>query len=368
MNIQPTFTDPLRPSDPASRPIERRSRNGSLRTIGTGALLLTAAVAWAPALGAEPEEAGLMSAILEFFGLADSDVPADGGQDGAYPQNEAAIAEMFRLGQELILEINGLREALAAFDIPVEPEPIAGRGPPHLAVKALEVMAKIGRVQQRLGLDGIPVQPWPNGPVTDQTVLLTLDRLVSALRELRSQMEIEVRVEPLPPVEGDKTYSMVYKQLGDASFLLDGLSGEGLTSRDVFGNLAKAASLMSMVATTVDAELTSDLPSVPEQKSAAEVERQLNLAIEKAVGLQSQLGLIASTVPALSVLRVGASENHDAANILLAELLRIALHLNINTEASASEHQAPLAVSPTEVYALALLTNANLDRLGESLR
>jgi len=323
--------------------------------IHVGALLLLAAVAWMPAAAVESEESGWVDAILDFFGLSES-------EGDAYAEDEAATAELFRMGQELIAEIELLRDALTVVDIPVEAEPLAGRGPSHLHVKAWEVMAKIRRFRHRHGFGGLPEQPPSIGEFTGGNLLPIMGGLVSELRELKSLLKVEGRIERIPSV-GGRTYSMVYKQLGDASFLLDGLAGQGLTARDVFRNLAKASDLIGLIAAQTGSDLVSEPPDMPDETSATDLQVQLVLAIEKAVALQSRMGLAASRVPSLSLVRVGPSEHHDAVNILFAELLRIAFHLNI--EGMTEERPVPLDRPNTDVYALALFANANLGMLGE---
>lgn len=319
----------------------------------------------------------MAAAILDFLGVSESEgrVPkrrvsgskrADASREGGYAE-DAAPVEMFHLGQEIVAEIGLLREALAVADFPVEAELLTGRGAPHLYAKSLEVMAKIRRVRQQFGYDELPSQPLLGGEFTDASLLLVMGGLVRELRELKSLMEVDRRIDPISNVGvGSASYSVLYKLLGDASFLLDGLIGQSLTSREVFRNLVKAADLMSVIAARVGSDLTPNLPAVPEAKSVTDVEQQLGLAIEKAVALQSSVGLAPSAVPSLSLVRVSPSENYDAANILYAELLRIAAHLNV--EGMSDERPVPPNVSSTEVYALALLLNTNLAALGETLR
>lgn len=342
----------------------------------TGALLIAAIAAWAlPAVAAEDKDAGIMDAIIEFLGVSETDVlvpkrrvadsqRADASR--AFPEDEAVAAEMFRLGQALVAEIEMLREHLMVADIPVEAELPVGRGPPHLYVKGLEVMAKIGWAQQLFGSDVRSGQRLPVGEVTEADVLLIMGELLREVRGLKSLTGTEGHVEPAPASAGGKTYSMVYKQLGDASFLLDGLNGRSLTSRDVFRNLVRTSDLMKLLATRASIVLTLDLPTVMEDKAATDVERQLMLAIEEAVALQSQVGLTASATPLPSLVRASSSSNYDAVNVLFAELLRIAFHLNIRT-VSEERPMPQTAASIADVYAFALLTNSNLGRLGAAL-
>ncbi|MDE0440536.1 MAG: hypothetical protein OXL38_00300 [Gammaproteobacteria bacterium] len=64
---------------------------------------------------------------------------------------------------------------------------------------------------------------------------LLLGDILAELRKVKAQMVIERQIDRAP-FSGGKTPSMVYKNLADASFLLDGLAGRPLTPNDVFLN------------------------------------------------------------------------------------------------------------------------------------
>ena len=123
---------------------------------------------------------------------------------------------------------------------------------------------------------------------------------------------------------------MVYKNLADASFLLDGLAGRPLTPNDVFLNTAYILDELELIAAKLRAPLSLDVPAVEGRKTPKDVAQQVLRASYKMVNLQTRLGMDASSVPNLTLVRVTPSEVYDATNMLLAEMTRIKHHLDIN--------------------------------------
>ena len=305
------------------------------------------------------------AAVVAALGLLSCS--GSGGQGEAFVEDEAVAGQMLRLADEMVAEIHLLRTNVNVGGIPMEAELLDGRGPPHLYVKGQELQAKLRRVHRQFGLDAPNAQSPPVGPaITDESALRQMEELLRSLRATKALMAVDGSISPVP-LASSKTYSMVYKRLADASFLLDDLAGQALTPRDVVRNLSQASELISMIAAQLGAEAALDIPSVEGGKSATDVERQLVLAIEKAVALQSQLGLTASKVPSLPMVRVSPSENHDAANMLIAELLRIASHLNV-TGFNDGQRPLPQQASLTDAYALTLLANTNLEALAGAVQ
>ena len=68
-----------------------------------------------------------------------------------------------------------------------------------------------------------------------------------------------------------------------------------------------------------------------------------------------------SSVPNLTLVRVTPSEVFEITNILLAEMTRIKVHLDINLPHEARE--APRNKQPTDVFAQVLRLIRNLDTL-----
>ena len=134
------------------------------------------------------------------------------------------VNHVFRATSDLIGEIHILREDLGADEFSPEAELQGDRALVHVYAKTLEVMSKVSRVQRRLGMDAVEVGQIPINDVGPRDVLASVSRVLAEVRRIKARMVIEREIEPLR-YEGAKTPAAVYKNLADASFLLDGLAG-----------------------------------------------------------------------------------------------------------------------------------------------
>ena len=84
----------------------------------------------------------------------------------------------------------------------------------------------------------------------------------------------------------------------------------------------------------------------------------------KTINLQTRLGMDASGVPQITLVRVSPAEVYEATNILLAEMVRIKAHLDIQLPRA---EQAPSRnKKPKDVFAQVLLLIRNLDTLARA--
>ena len=299
---------------------------------------------------AAEDDQSWVDAISDWFGDSDGE--------------KVTPSHVFRATRDLIGEIQILREELGADDYPPEAELQADRAPVHVYAKTLEVMSKVSRVQQRLGMEGGGVGQIPIKEVELRDVLGSVGTIIDELRKIKAQMVIEREVDPAP-FAGGKTPSLVYKNLADASFLLDGLAGRPLTPNDVFLNTAYILDELELVAAKLRAPLSLDVPAVEGRKTPKDVAQQVLRASYKMVNLQTRLGMDASSVPNLTLVRVTPSEVYDATNMLLAEMTRIKHHLDINVPRESRPD--PRNKARTDVFGQVLLIIENLDRLSQSV-
>ena len=92
------------------------------------------------------------SRIAEVFGAPTREAVAQGGR-GA--ESNGTSSHVFQATLDLIAEIETLREGMAVVDYPGEAEPQEGRAPVHAYVKASEVLEKVARIQNRLGIEAV---------------------------------------------------------------------------------------------------------------------------------------------------------------------------------------------------------------------
>ena len=281
---------------------------------------------------------------------------------GAQAQSREQVtpSHVYQATQNLISEIHVLRDAMGIVDYPPEAEPQDDRAPVHVYAKTLEVMKKISRAQRRLGMQPGKVGQIPVKEIVPGDVLASVETLLWEVRRMKAQLVIEDEIAPTP-FEGGKIPSTVYKALGDASFLLDGLVGRPIAPTDVFSNVIQIQEEMELIAAKLKVALELDPPVVEGRKRPQDVAQQVLRATYKTINLETRLGMDASGVPNLTLVRVTPAEVYEATNVLLAEMVRIKTHLGINLprEATADARNK----TPTHVFAQVLLVIRNLDLL-----
>ena len=278
-------------------------------------------------------------------------------------RSDVSPSHVYQATLDLISEIDILREAMGVTDYPGEAEPQEDRAPVHVYAKSLEVMKKVARFQRRLGMRPGRVGQIPVKQIVPKDVLGNVAAITEQLRRVKNQLVIADKIQPAS-FEGAKTPSMVYKNLGDASFMLDGLVGRPLTPNDVFANVVEIHDEMELIAAKLKVALALEPPAVEGRKRPKDVAQQVLRATYKVINLQTRLGMDASGVPTLTLVRVTPAEVHEATNILLAELVRIKTHLNINLPRS--PRPEPRNKRPNDVFAQVLLIIGNLDRLAKA--
>ncbi len=278
-------------------------------------------------------------------------------------QNGVTSSDVFRATRDLIAEIRILRDELGVYDYPVEAELQQDRALVHVYAKMLEVQSKVSGVQSRFGVTPADVGQIPLKEIAPADVLRGVNNALDELRRIKTQMVIESEIEPAAP-EGAKTASMIYKNLADASFLLDGLRGRPLTPNDVYANVEGILDEMELVAAKLKVPLLTDPPPVNGTKRLNDVAQQVLRATYKVINLQTRLGMDASAVPTLTLVRVTPSEIYDATNILMAEMNRIKMHLGINLPRE--RRPDPRNMRPEHVFAQVMLIIQNLDAMADA--
>ena len=300
------------------------------------------------------------SRLAEVFGTPPKEAAAQ-GEEGS--ESNVTPSHVFQATLNVLSEIEILRNEMAADDYPSQAELQEGRSPFHAYAKTIEVLRKVARFQRKLGM--IPVDPGqiPVKNITPTDVLGSVQTVLEELRRIKGQLVIETEIEPAP-FAGGKTPSLVYKNLGDGSFLLDGLVGRSITPNDVFGNVMHIHDDMGLIAAKLGVSLELDPPAVEGRKRPQDVAQQMLRATYKVIGLQNRLGMDASSVPNLTLVRITPTEVYEITNILLAEMTRIKLHLDINLPHDAREE--PRNKRPIDVFAQVLRLIRNLDILAET--
>ena len=278
-------------------------------------------------------------------------------------ERDITPSHVFQATLDLISEIEILREAMGVADYPSEAEPQEDRAPIHVYAKSLEVMKKVSRVQKRLGMNPATVGQIPVKNIVPNDVLASVKAIIEQLYRVKKQLVVGQKIQSAPFV-GGKTPSLVYKNLGDASFLLDGLVGRPLTPNDVYGNVVSIHDEMELIAAKLKVALKLRPPVVEGRKRPKDVAQQVLRATFKVINLQTRLGMDASGVPNLTLVRVTPAEVFEATTVLLAEMVRIKTHLNIKLPRTIRSD--PRNKRPTDVFGQVLLLIENLDVLANA--
>ena len=284
----------------------------------------------------------------------------------AHAQNvtgDITPSHVYQATSELISEIEILREAMGVTVYPIEAEPQEDRAPVHVYAKSLEVREKIIATQRRLGMNPARLGQIPVKDIVPKDVYQSVHVSLAEIRRIKTQLVIEDEIHPAP-LEGGKTPSLVYELMGDASFMLDGLVGRPTDPNDVHTHLLYLHDELELVAAKLKAALELQPPAVDGRKRMKEVAQQVLRATFKVVNLQTRLGMDASGVPQMTLVRVSPAEVFEATNVLLAEMVRIKAHLGV---ALPRADRAPSRNKrPRDLFAQALLLIRNLDILAQA--
>ena len=297
------------------------------------------------------------AAMLGCLALLAASGPA-AAQDG-----NITPSHVYQITSDLISEIDIVRDAMGVTVYPVEAEPAEDRAPIHTYAKSLEVLEKISAAQRRMGMKPAKIGQIPVKDIGAKDVYRSVQNSIAEVRRMKEQLVIEDAIVP-EPLDGGKTPSDVYEHLGDASFLLDGLVGHPTDPNDVHTHLVYLHDEMELVAAKLKVALELDPPAVNGRKRMKEVAQQVLRATFKVVNLQTRLGMDASGVPQMTLVRVSPAEVFEATNILLAEMVRIKAHLGIDLPRV--EHAPSRNKKPRDVFAQTLLLIRNLDALAKA--
>ena len=306
----------------------------------------------APATG----KRSIFSRMIEWFRGETSEVAPE--RERATAETDIALSHVYQATRDMIAEIEILRKATGVVDAPRELALRNDQAPVYAYAKSLEVMEKTARAQKRLGMIPVEIGNIPVKRITPEDLHRRVQAIIEQLRRIKRQLVVRDRIRPVP-LAGGKTPSLVYKNLGDASYLLDGLVGRLPTPNDVHVHVLHIQGELKPIAARLKASLDSGPPSVEGDKEPKEVAQQVLRATYKAINLQSRLGMDASSVPNLALVDVTPSEVLDATGLLLAEIARIKVHLDI--QSPPADRPESRRMQSADVFGQVLLIIRNLE-------
>ena len=272
-------------------------------------------------------------------------------------------SHVYQATVDLVSEVRVLRDAMEVIDNPRPTNSSEHKTPIHIYAKILEVKEKTARIQRRLGMVPVSVEPIPGKALAQSDVYRGVQTVIEELRRIKRQMVVKHEIRPAPFV-GGKVPSQSYENLLHASLLLDGVVGRSTTANDVFLRIMRMHDEMQLIADELEISLLVYPPAVEGAKEPMAVAQQIVRAANKVIHLQSQLGMATSSVPNYTLGFVTSADLLEATNFLLAELARIKAHLHV--ELSDNGRSVARNKTTTDVFAEVLLVIKNLDIMSKA--
>jgi len=143
--------------------------------------------------------------------------------------------------------------------------------------------------------------------------------------------------------------------------MLDLLSKQPLTSNDVHRNALYIKDEIQLIGIKLKIPLSLQASDIKLKRSSKNVAQQELLLLHKIVNLQKQLDMKAGFIPKVSLARIRPADIYDLTNIILAELVRIKVRLNIKS--LRGQRQASEEKTSGDVFSQMLLINNNLSSI-----
>ena len=279
--------------------------------------------------------------------------PPAGGEE---VEDRVSADHVHQATLDLLREIEILREAQGVGDDPGEPEAGVDRTLLHTYIESQEVMEKTARVQRRLGMIPVEVSPVPVKEITPPDLHRHVRAIMEEIRRVKRQLVLRTEIRPAPLSEGVSP-ALTHRNLEYASSLLDGLVGRATTSNDVYMHVLRVHDEMALIGAHLGVAIESESPAVEGSREPREVAEQVLRAVYKAVNLQFRLGMEASNLPNMELEDVTPADVFDAINILMGELVRIKVYMDVQSLPGERRHSQKKQSSDTFAEVLLVLEN-----------
>jgi len=270
-------------------------------------------------------------------------------------------SHIFQITEDIISEVEILRETIGVDEEASEPEEQQDKSAIQVYSKGLEVLEKIAKSQRKLGISPVKVGEIPLKEVNSADVNRLVKVILLELQRIKKQLVITEEIKAATLV-GAKMYSHVYENLWFASYMLDGLIPP-IKPKDVYRNIQYLQDELRLIATNLNVpNLLLKADEIDGRKRLKDIGQQALLALYKISDLENRLpGMTAATVPQITLVRIRSSDIYDLTNMLLAEMVRIKVHLKISLPRG--QHGLPGRVKPNDVFAQMRLVVVNLEKI-----
>jgi len=231
--------------------------------------------------------------------------------------------------------------------------------PLHVFAKSLDVLSKLSKLSQESGLDEIPAQSIPLKNITPSEVFVQVEKILEHVRHIQTAKKIGSSDQTIKFVSG-LTPSNVYENLWKISFMLDSLVKK-TTPTDVYNMLLKASANIVDVARQTNVSVNTALAKTDDRTKPSQVLLQGYLNLHQISRLETKLGLRPLRVPNYPQGKLTPSDVFDSASMLYAEIIRIKIHLKLNSKSLVPALQKNK--KPSDVLALMLVVENNINAL-----
>ncbi len=241
-------------------------------------------------------------------------------------------SDVYQVTEQIVLEVQVLREHLEASDTPRIPDLQTYKTPIHVFSKSLEVLKKIAVIQQSNGLKSLPEQQIPTKKITSSDVYVQAELVLQQVLNIQAAKNISGSGVAAQLVS-EKSSSHAYENLWKASFMLDELAKK-IKVTDVYNNMQEAAARINIIAKHLKINVSSERPKADKRTKSTQVLLQSYINLHKMVMLEKKLGLKPFRVPSFPKGKLTSSDAYDSVSMLIAEMSRVNTHLNIKNNTS----------------------------------
>jgi len=291
-----------------------------------------------------------------------------GSEAGQEDAGSLTPAHVYQSARRIHREVLLIREEERVSAEARDPGTQVNKVPLDVYQKSIELMDKVARYQQSLGMTPLEVRELPFELLSPGVVLDATQHVLSNLRRIKEELGIDRQIEE-PSFEPGRNPTEVYELLWRSSYLLDGLT-RALQPSDVFVKEERIRREIELLAGNLDQlALPAQLLERPLESFPNKVPR--DVLMENFVNMyviariQRALDMQPFYVPPLPGGSITPANVYDTALVILGQLHRIKAEAGIELRASAPAVDEEK--TPSDVYAVAKRVQGHLQAMHESV-
>lgn len=266
-------------------------------------------------------------------------------------------SHVFQKAQQIMIEIEAIREAENITTAAREPGVQINRRPLHVFSKSLEVIEKIGRYQNLIGIDRVNSYNIPLRKVTPKEVYDQAESILLELSRIRKAKGFKAVSRKIPFIAG-KGPSDIYKIMWKSSYLLDDLAGQ-TSPNEVFRNTSYIIEELNLIADELDIHINNiSTAQRTDSKTPKDVNLEAFKTLHRVGRLQRYLHMEPFSPTPFPAGIISPNDALDATNTILAELVRVKVALGIKT--MRRNLPAPSDKTPDAVFDQMLVVSKSL--------